>query len=118
LRYVPKSRHKEGESPFTRVANGNAEDKGIRKANEASMTALKGSVMVPTLKAWQMKVSRPPFTGFVVSSSGSNNLLHARTKEGFEPNAYKLMENASYNFQNPATLRKVVEGKPHGLNET
>jgi len=54
LRYVPKSRRKEGESPFTGVANGDAEDKVIRKANEASMTALKESAMVPRLK-----VSRP-----------------------------------------------------------
>ena len=54
LRYVPKLHHKEGESPFTGVANGDAEDKVIRKANEASMTALKESAMVPRLK-----VSRP-----------------------------------------------------------
>jgi len=73
LRYVPKSHHKEGESPFTRVTNGSAEDKAIRKANEGSMTALKGSIMVPTLKLWQMKVSRPPLAGFVVSSSRSDN---------------------------------------------
>ena len=32
LRYVPKSRRKEGESPFTGVANGNAKGKVIRKA--------------------------------------------------------------------------------------
>ena len=28
------------------------------------------------------------------------------------------MEKAGYDFQNPTTLRKVVEAKPHGLNET
>jgi len=39
-------------------------------------------------------------------------------KRDFDPNAYKLMEKASYNFQNPTTLGKVVEEKPHGLNET
>ena len=39
------------------------------------------------------------------------------TKEGFDPNAYKLMEKAGYDFHNPATLGKVVEVKPHGLNE-
>jgi len=41
----------EGESPFTGVTNGDAEGKVIKKANEASMAALKGSVIVLTLKA-------------------------------------------------------------------
>ena len=67
---------------FTRVANGDVEDKVIRKANEAKMTVLKGRAMVPTLKGWQTKVSRPLFSGFVVSSTGSDNLPNARTKEG------------------------------------
>ena len=47
-----------------------------------------------------------------------NDLPHTRTKEGFDPNAYKLMERAGYDFQNPATLGKVIEVKAHGLNET
>ena len=59
-----------------------------------------------------------PLAGFVVSSSGSDNLLNARTKEGFDPNGYKLMEKAHYDFQNQTTLGKVVEAKAHGLNET
>jgi len=118
LRYVPKSRRKEGESPFTGVTRGNTEDKAIRKANEASMIALKGNATVPTPKAGQSKVSRPPLAGFVISSSGSDNLPNARTKDGFDPNAYKLMEKAGYDFQNPTTLGRVVEAKPHGLNET
>jgi len=33
LSYVPKSRCKEGELPFIKVANGDAEDKAIKKAN-------------------------------------------------------------------------------------
>ena len=99
MRYVPKSRRKEGESPFTGVTDGNAEDKAIRKANKASITALKGNETVPAPKAGQTKLSRPPFAGFVVSSSGSDNLQNAQTKEGFDPNAYKLMEKASYDFQ-------------------
>jgi len=52
LRYAPKSRRKEGESLFTGVANKDAKVKVIRKGSEASMTALKGSAMVPILKAW------------------------------------------------------------------
>ena len=41
-----------------------------------------------------------------------------QTKEEFHPNTYKLIEKASYDFQNPAALGKVVEVQPHGLNET
>jgi len=45
-------------------------------------------------------------------------LSNTQAKEGFNPNAYKLMEKAGYDFQNPTTLGKVLEAKPHGLNET
>ena len=118
LRYAPKSRCKEGESPFTGVVNGDVEHKVIKKANEASMIALKGSATVPTLKAWKTKVSRPPLFGFVFSSTGSDSLLNTRAKEGFDSSTYKFMEKASYDVQNPTTLGKLVEAKPHGLNET
>jgi len=65
LRYVPKSQRKEGNSPFIGVANEGAEDKIIKKANEVSMTALKGSTTVPTLKAWQTKVVGLLFLGLL-----------------------------------------------------
>jgi len=47
LRYVPKSRRKVGESPFSGVTNVNAKDKAIRMADEANITALKGNATVP-----------------------------------------------------------------------
>ena len=53
-----------------------------------------------------------------MSAKENDDLPSLWTKEGFDPNAYKLMKKASYNFQNPATLGKVVEIEPHGLNET
>jgi len=77
LRYVPKSRRKEVKTPFIGVVNGDAEDNIIRKANETRVAALKGSATVPTPKVWQTKVSRPPLSGFVVSSTGSDNLRNA-----------------------------------------
>ena len=122
LRYVSKSRRRKGESPFGGVVNGEAEGKIIRNADEASLGALKGNVTLPMQKVYRPKVSRQPLPGFVSSSKAllkeENDLPHTRTKEGFDPNAYKLMERASYDFQNPATLGKVIEVKPHGLNET
>jgi len=63
-------------------------------------------------------VSRPPLAGFVISSLESNNLPNAWAQEGFDPNAYKPMEKTGCDFQNPTTLGKVVEAKPHGCNET
>jgi len=40
------------------------------------------------------------------------NLPKARKKEVFDPNAYKLMEKACYNFNNPVMLGKIVGWKP------
>ena len=63
-------------------------------------------------------MSRPTLLGFFISSKEGDNFLSVLTKEGFDPNTYKLMEKAGYDFQNPATLGKVVEVKPHGLTKT
>jgi len=117
LRYIPRSHCKEGESPFGKYT-GHSNKTKAPKGDVASITSLKGSVTVPTLKMWQAKVSWPPILGFIVSFKKSDDLSSVRTKEGFDPNAYKLMEKAGYDFQNPATLGMVVEVKPHGLNET
>ena len=50
LRNVLKSHSKGGESHFSRVVNGEAQAKIIRKADEASLGALKGSATLPTQK--------------------------------------------------------------------
>jgi len=115
LRYTLRSHHKEGESPFGKCTGRSNETKGT-KGDAASITSLKGSVTAPTLKMWQAKVTQPPILGFVISSKDSDDLPSVQTKEGFDPNAYKLMEKASYDFQNPATLGNVVKVKPYGLN--
>ena len=39
-------------------------------------------------------------------------------KEGFNLNAYKLMEKAGYDFNNPVALGKLVEVETCGLNKT
>jgi len=107
LRYIPNLERKEGESPFSECTSSSIKTKAT-KDDGAGITSLKGGVIVPTLKMWQAKVSRPPISGFVVSSKEGNDLLGVQTKEGFNPNAYRLMERAGYDFQNPATLGKVV----------
>ena len=40
------------------------------------------------------------------------------TKGGFDTNAYKLMENASYDFNNPVVLEQVVDMETYDLNKT
>jgi len=67
LRYIPKSHHKEGKSPFGECTGSSIETKAT-KGDRASTTSLKEGVTVPTLKMWQAKVSRPSISGFVVSS--------------------------------------------------
>jgi len=100
LRYVPKLRRKEGESPFTGVVNRDAEGK---KANEVGMSSLKESATLLIRKEYQPSVNKYPLPGFVSSSNvllkSDDDLLHTRTKEGCDPNVYKLMERAGYDFQ-------------------
>jgi len=57
LRYILKSYHQEGEFPFVGNINGDAKDKNIRKYNEAGLGAFKKSVILPTRKVYQQRVS-------------------------------------------------------------
>ena len=78
--------------------------------------------MLPTHKAIQSRVTRSPLSGFIVSSKCSlqeeSHLPKVRTHDGFDPNAYRLMKNSSYDFNKPVSLGHVIEAKPHGINET
>jgi len=85
--YIPRSRRKEGESPFSECTSRGFETKAIKKDDGTSITTIKVSITIPTLKMWQAKVSRPPLSWFVVSSKEGNDLLSAQTKEGFESKA-------------------------------
>jgi len=98
LRYIPKSRRKEDESPFSECTSGNIETKAT-KDNGASITTLKGSAIVPTFKMCQAKVSKPLLLRFVISSKEGDDLLSARTKKGFDPNAHKLWRGLVMTFK-------------------
>jgi len=82
LRYIPRSRRKEGESPFSECTSRSVETEATKKDDGASIITLKGSATVPTLKMWQAKVSSPPLSGFFVSSKEGDDLPSARTREG------------------------------------
>jgi len=69
-----------------------------------------------------IKGEQTPLPRFVSCSKTlldeEGNLPNARTREGFDSNAYKLMEKACYNFNNPVVLGKIVEVETYGLNKT
>ncbi|CAL9004722.1 unnamed protein product [Prunus brigantina] len=118
LRYVSSSRRKEGQSPF-------GEEVKPRKWGESDMKFLKESTTIPLPKLNNSDVSKSSVPGFVRPSQEATrhkSLPVTRTKEGFDPNAYKLMSKAGYDFGLSSSMGELnpdVTGKrTHGLSET
>jgi len=44
------------------------------------------------------------------------NLPTVHTSDGFDPDAYKLMEESRYDFSKPPSLGLVINAKPDGPN--
>jgi len=67
-------------------------------------------------------VSRPPLPRFASYRKTllveEDDLPDELTKDGFDPNTYKLIAKASYDFHNPTMLGKVVEVETYDLNKT
>ena len=67
---------------------------------------MKNEAVLPFPKSNQGKVSKPPTLEWVkVQKSQDLN------KEKFDPNAYKLLVKAGYDFENPTPMGKVIEVK-------
>ena len=68
------------------------------------------------------KQAATPLPGFVASSRGllqeEGGLPKARTSDGFDPNAYKLIKRSGYDFSKPSLLGSVIEVRLYGLNDT
>ena len=71
-----------------------------------------------------MASTKPPLKGFVKFASDSikeGSLPDKRTKEGFDPRAYRLLAKSRYDFNNPSQLGQLysdcVEEKSQGLNQ-
>ncbi|CAL9000663.1 unnamed protein product, partial [Prunus brigantina] len=118
LRYVSSSRRKEGQSPF-------GEEVKPRKWGESDMKFLKESTTIPLPKLNNLDVSKSSIPGFVRPSqeaTGHESLPVTRTKEGFDPNAYKLMSKAGYDFGLSSSMGElnpdVTGERTHGLSET
>jgi len=37
--------------------------------------------------------------------------------DGFDPDAYNLIEESGYDFSKPSSPRQVIDAKPYGLND-
>ncbi|XP_074315122.1 uncharacterized protein LOC141651303 [Silene latifolia] len=114
LRYIPKSRRKEGDSPFAEcLTNRDLKDKS--KPSSMIKQEWMAKVTTPLPSSNQMKVMRPPPVGFVYSSNQSSSNQNVGI---FDSNAYKILEKAGYDVTKPTPLGKVVEVEPYGLNKT
>ncbi|XP_074315668.1 uncharacterized protein LOC141651875 [Silene latifolia] len=114
LRYIPKSRRKEGDSPFAEcLTNRDLKDKS--KPSPMIKQEWMAKVTTPLPSSNQMKVMRPPPVGFVCSSNQSSSDQNVGI---FDSNSYKLLAKAGYDFTKPTPLGKVVEVEPYGLNKT
>ncbi|CAL2228165.1 unnamed protein product [Prunus armeniaca] len=89
------------------------------------MKFLKESTTMPLPKLTNSDVSKSSVPGFVrplQDATRREYLPIKRTKEGFDPNAYKLMSKANYDFSLSSSLVELnpdVTGKrTHGLSET
>ena len=94
IRYIPKSRRKDGESPFAECTNPKGSTKVERKFDDASWHILKEKGVISIHKVSPSKLTKAPLSGFVVFSNGSfqdeRHLPKMRTSDRFDPNAYKL----------------------------
>jgi len=68
------------------------------------------------------KKTKSPFPDVTTSSKcfhqAESNLLMVHTSYGFDPDAYKLMEESGYDSSKPPSSRHVINAKLHRLNDT
>jgi len=115
FRYIPKSRHKDSEAPFSECTTLESVTKPISKLKETDWHVLKGKGVLLIHKASQSKLVRAPLVSFVISSKGSPqeevDLPKVCTEDGFDPNAYKLLKKSGYDFNMPVPLGCVIEAQ-------
>ncbi|KAM1444583.1 hypothetical protein ACFX2I_040716 [Malus domestica] len=119
FRYIPMSRRKNGQSPIeTGTSKANTQlDKDVVKL-------LKINVVLPLTQLSDSKISKPPLSLLKPLPNGAEQsaLPTKRTKEGFDPNTYKLMSKAGYDFVSPSNLGRnvlnTINDKEHDFIET
>ncbi|KMS97229.1 hypothetical protein BVRB_7g177470 [Beta vulgaris subsp. vulgaris] len=106
------SRRKKGQSPFAQCGGDETEAKPVPKQGERKQV-ISERMTLPVQKINDSKISSVPLRGFEKSSE-----MPSARKEGFDPVAYKLMENSGHDFSNPEPMGKVIEAKAYGLSKT
>ncbi|KAM1787735.1 hypothetical protein ACFX11_038100 [Malus domestica] len=119
FRYIPMSRRKNGQSPFETEAS-----KADAQRYMDNVKLLKTNAVLPLTQLSNAKVARLP-QGFVKALPKGvepSFLPTKKTEEGFDPNAYKLMSKAGYDFassSNPGKkVSNTVNNKERDLTET
>ena len=105
LRYVPVFKWKEGQSPFELTMETKYKCK--KCIQEEDIAILKSDFTLPLSKLDQVASTKPLLKGFTRATRNlvKEDLLPAkRTKEGFNPKAYKLLAKSGYDFKNPPQL--------------
>ncbi|KAH7841973.1 hypothetical protein Vadar_000063 [Vaccinium darrowii] len=124
FRYIPKSRRKEGQSPFEEVITTVKDKVKCPQAlTKDDLQVLKEDLAMPLPAMGQPSSSKPPLKGFVKSTQGSlqHDFVPEKRTNGFDPKAYKLLANSGYDFNNPAPLGElspeITGEKVHGLTK-
>ncbi|CAL8168229.1 unnamed protein product [Prunus armeniaca] len=108
----------EGQFPFTKEVKP-------RKLGESDMNFLKELTTMHFPKLSNLDISKSSVPRFIKPSQDATrheSLPVKRTKEGFDPNTYKLMSKAGYNFGLSPLLGElnpyITRERTHDLNET
>ena len=96
---------------------------GPRKLEEGDISLLKEASTVPLPKLSNTTPMKQPIKGFVKPTQGlteHGSLPNQRTKEGFDPNAYKLLARAGYDFGSSSEegSSDITSQKVHELDES
>ncbi|KAM2690295.1 hypothetical protein EV1_043492 [Malus domestica] len=115
FRYIPMSRRKNGQSPFQIRAS-----KADAQQHKDNVKLLKTNAVLPLTQLGDAKVARLP-QGFIKALPKGvepSFLPTKRTEEGFDPNAYKLMLKAGYDFASSSNPGKKVSNTVNNKNVT
>ncbi|KAM1636895.1 hypothetical protein COP2_015136 [Malus domestica] len=119
FRYILMSRRKNGQSPFETEAS-----KADAQRHMDNVKLLKTNAVLPLTQLGDAKVARLP-QGFIKALPKGvepSFLPTKRTEEGFDPNAYRLMSKAGYDFASSSNPEKkvsnTVNNKERDLIET
>ncbi|KAL4615632.1 hypothetical protein ACB092_07G140800 [Castanea dentata] len=125
LRYVPLSHRKNGQSPFAECLQSTMDmRRPPTKPTMKDVAILKENHVMP-LTSFTNPLPSKPLNGFVRSSQSLTEhgiLPSKRTKEWFNPKAYRLLAKAGYAFSKQGGLGKLIleaiGEKMHGLSKT